>query len=119
MGRAVKVNIGDRQFASKKAAVSYFMDQREAVKEKGPLKEGDFFEELKALYLNYCERCENWGLNGRTITSFTVDFESRQNGQSWASHLCYWVNFSEKQARPFSIREAVDVIAKTTATEQR
>ncbi|WP_193749770.1 hypothetical protein [Enterobacter cancerogenus] len=37
MGRAVKVKFGERQFASKKAAVSYFMDQREAVKERGPL----------------------------------------------------------------------------------
>lgn len=118
MGRAVKVNIGERQFASKKAAVSYFMDQREAVKEKGALKEGNFFEELKALYLKYCDCCESWGLNGRTITSFTVDFEPRQNGQTWASHLCYWVHFSEKQARPFSVREAVDEIAKAAA-EQR
>jgi len=61
MGRAVKVNIGERQFASKKSAVSYFMDQREAVKEEGPLKEGNFFEELKALYLNYCNCCEKLG----------------------------------------------------------
>lgn len=38
MGRAVKVNIGERQFASKKTAVSHFMDQREAVKETGLLK---------------------------------------------------------------------------------
>ncbi|WP_242450426.1 hypothetical protein [Enterobacter cancerogenus] len=44
MGRSVKVNIGERQFASKKAAVTYFMDQREAVKETGPLKEGNFLK---------------------------------------------------------------------------
>lgn len=101
----------------KKAAVSYFMDQREAVKETGQLNEGNFLEELNALYLKYCDCCESWGLNGRTITSFTVDLEPRQNGQTWASHLCYWVHFSEKQARPFSVREAVDEIAKAGAKQ--
>lgn len=119
MGRSIQVKIGQKEFKSKKAAVSHFMDQREAVKEKGPLKEGHFFDELKALYLNYCSACESWGLNGRTITSFTVDLEPRQNGQTWASHLCYWVHFSEKQARPFSIREAVDEIVKAAAAKQR
>lgn len=118
MGRSIPVKIGERQFSSKTAAKRYFMDQREAVKEKWPLKEGNFFEELKALYLNYCDCCESWGLNGRTITSFTVDFEPRQNGQTWASHLCYWVHFSEKQVRPFSVREAVDEIAKAAAAQQ-
>lgn len=111
------MTIGERQFASKKTAVSYFMDQREAVKEKRPLKESSFFEELKALYLNYSNSCESWGLNGRTITCFTVDFEPRQNGQTWASHLCYWVHFSEKQARPFSVREAMDEIVKAAAEQ--
>ncbi|EOG8104235.1 hypothetical protein ACLIUO_004600 [Enterobacter ludwigii] len=119
MGRSVPVKIGQKEFKSKKAAVSYFMDQREVVKEKGPLKEGPFFEELKALYLNYFDCCESWGLNGRIITSFTVDLEPRQNGQTWASHLCYWVHFSEKQARPFSVREAVEEIARTAAADQR
>jgi hypothetical protein len=36
MGRSIPVKIGQKEFKSKKAAVSYFMDQREAVKEKGP-----------------------------------------------------------------------------------
>ncbi|KKF38616.1 hypothetical protein SJZ84_20585 [Hafnia paralvei] len=118
MGRPIPVKIGEIQFSSKTTAKRYFMDQREAVKEKGSLKEGNFFEVLKALYLNYCDCCESWGLNGRTITSFTVDFEPRQNGQTWASHLCNWVHFSEKQARPFSVREAVDEIAKAAAAQQ-
>jgi len=119
MGRSIPVKIGQKEFKSKKAAVSYFMAQREAVKENGPLKEGSFIEELKALYLNYCDCCESWGLNGRTITSFTVDLEPRQNGLTWASHLCYWVYFSQKQARPISVREAVDEISKSAVAQQR
>lgn len=119
MGRAIPVKIGQKEFKSKKAAVSYFMDQQESVKERGPLKEGPFFEELKALYLHYCDCCESWGLNGRTITSFTVDVEPRQNGQTRASNLCYRVHFSEKRSRPFPVKDAVEEIAKSPAIGQR
>ncbi|EDI0784881.1 hypothetical protein CC851_23540 [Salmonella enterica subsp. enterica serovar Kasenyi] len=42
MGRSVPVKIGQKEFKSRKAAVDHFMDQREAVKAVGPLKEGEF-----------------------------------------------------------------------------
>lgn len=45
MGRSISVKIGQREFSSKKAAVGYFMNQRETVKQAGLLREGTFFEE--------------------------------------------------------------------------
>lgn len=117
MGRSVKVEISGREFASKKAAVSYYMDLREAVKETGPLKDGEFFEELKDLYVRYCEATK-FELNGRVIYGFGVDYEPRQSGQTWASHLCYWVHFSPKQKLSFSVREAVDAIVKAEAGDK-
>ncbi|ECZ6324421.1 hypothetical protein C5G84_02140 [Salmonella enterica] len=116
MGRSTKVVINGREFPSKKAAVGHFMDKRETVKEAGPLKEGELFDELRELYLRYCE-VTSFDLNGRIIYAFSVDYEPRQNGQTWASHLCYWVHFSPKQSLSFSVREAVDEIAKTAAEQ--
>ena len=116
MGRSVKVKIGGREFASKKAAVDYFMDQREAVKGSGPLREGQFFDELLELYTRYCE-VTNWELSNRVIYAFSVDYEPRKNGQTWASHLCYWVQFSPKDKLSFSVSEAVDEIAKAAAEQ--
>ncbi|EOE7356169.1 TPA: hypothetical protein ACKFMW_004321 [Enterobacter hormaechei] len=112
MGRSVRVSIGGREFSSKKAAADYFMGQREAVKAAGPVTEGALFEELKELYLRYYEACENWDLNGRAITAFSVDYEPRQNGQTWAAYLCYWAHFSSKQALPFSVKRAIDTVTK-------
>lgn len=51
MGRSITVKIGQKEFKSKKAAVSHFMDQCGAVKEFGPIRKGDLFEDLMgALY---------------------------------------------------------------------
>lgn len=118
MGRFVKVKIGVTDFPSKKAAVYYFMDQREAAKRSGPVREGDFFEELRELYTRFCEITKR-DLSNRVIYAFSVDYEPRKNGQTWASHLCYWVQFSPKDKLSFSVREAVDEIAKAAATEQQ
>ncbi|WP_337263622.1 MULTISPECIES: hypothetical protein [unclassified Serratia (in: enterobacteria)] len=115
MGRSIPVNIGQQTFASQKAAVSYFMDQREAIKEKGPVKDGAFFDELKDLYNRYCDCSPEWDRPGLVIQTFFVDHEPRKNGQTWASHLCYWVRFSPKQALPFSVEKAVKAIVKASA----
>ena len=111
MGRSVPARISGQEFASKKAAISYFMDQREAVKETGPLTDGELFHELHDLYQRYCEATE-FALNGKVIQAFSVDYEPRKNDQTWASHLCYWVHFSEKQKLTFSIDKAVTAIVK-------
>lgn len=81
MGRSVPVKIGEREFASKNAAVAYFMDQCQAVKEKGPVREGHFFGELKELYTRYCE-ITKWELSNRDIYAFSDDYEPRKNGQT-------------------------------------
>lgn len=94
------------------------MGQRESVKAAGPVTEGALFEELKELYLRFYEACENWDLNGRAITAFSVDYEPRQNGQTWAAHLCYWAQFSPKDRLSFSISEAVGELAKAENQHQ-
>lgn len=49
------MTIGQKEFKSQKAGVNHFMDQREAVKTAGPFKKGELFDELRDLYLRYCE----------------------------------------------------------------
>ena len=55
MGRSVPVKIGQKEYESKTAAVSYYMNQRTDVKAAGIISEGDYFEELKELFSLY--RC--------------------------------------------------------------
>ncbi|HHQ4524277.1 TPA: hypothetical protein ACSP1O_002185 [Aeromonas veronii] len=112
MGRSIQVKIGQTIFKSKKAAVRYFMDQREAIKASGPVTEGTLFGELKELYTRFCDASPGWALNGRNIVSFIVDFERRQAGQQYASHLCFKVKFSNDELRPFSIDEAITAITR-------
>ncbi|WP_346707704.1 hypothetical protein [Escherichia coli] len=71
MRRSVSLKIGQKEFKSQKAAVGYFMDQREAVKAVGPLKKGELFDELRDLYLRYCE-IEDYSLGNREIYAFSV-----------------------------------------------
>jgi len=111
MGRSMPVRIGQKTFASKKAAVSYFMEQREAIKASGPITEGELFFELKELYIRFCDASPGWELNGRNILAFIVDYELRQVGQQYASHLCFKVKFSNNELRPFSIDKAITAIA--------
>lgn len=111
MGRSISVKIGQTEFKSKKAAVDYFMDLREAMKESGPLKDGKMFDELHDLYLRYCEATD-FALNGKVVQAFSVDYEPRKNGDTWAAYLCYWVHFSEKQKWTFSIDKAVTAVVK-------
>lgn len=114
MGRSIPVKIGSREFESKKAAVDHFMNQREAVKKSGLIREGEFFEELTELYTRYCELTK-WDLSNREIYAFSVDYEPRHTNQNYGSHLCYWVQFSPEQKWSFSVSEAVDEIAKAAA----
>ncbi|WP_353614461.1 hypothetical protein [Mangrovibacter phragmitis] len=114
MGRSTKVIIRERTFASKKAAVDYFMDRREEVKACGQVTEGAFFDELADLYSRYCSTSPGWGLNGRNIVAFVVDYELRQNGQ-YAQYLCYKVRFSNQELRPFSIDKALSAIVRADA----
>lgn len=115
MARPPILTIGQRPFTSKTGAIKHFMDQRETVKATGPVTAGDLFEELKELYTRYCAVSPGWGLNGRNIVAFIVDYELRQNGR-YAQHLCYKVAFSNKGIRPFSIRVAVNDIVNASVS---
>ncbi len=94
------------------------MYQRETVKQAGLLREGAFFEELRELYTRYCD-ATGWDLSNRVIYAFSVDYEPRQNSDKWSNHPCYFVQFSPKDKLAFSVREAVDEIAKAAATENQ
>lgn len=118
MGRSIPVTIGHKEFKSKKAAVAYFMDQREAVKESGPICEGQLFEVLRELYTRYCELTK-WDLSNRVIYAFSVDYETRHTDQNYGTYLCYWVQFSPKDRLSFSIPDAVVEIAKASVAEQK
>lgn len=111
MGRSIPVKIGERQFSSKTAAKRYFMDQREVVKKADPIREGQLFDELRALYLRYCE-ITNYPLGNREIYAFSVGYETRHTDQNYGTYLCYWVHFSPKDGLSFSLPDAVDEIAK-------
>ncbi|CAK9887194.1 MAG: hypothetical protein XXXJIFNMEKO3_LKCDNKCA_00142 (plasmid) [Candidatus Erwinia impunctatus] len=115
MGRSTPVKIGLKEFKSKTAAVRYFMDQRGAVKESGPIREGHLFEDLRELYTHYCELTK-WELGNRENYAFSVDYEPRHTDQKYGSHLCYWVQFSPKDKLSFSVPTAVDAIAKAEQT---
>lgn len=118
MGRSVSVKIGQREFSSKKAAVDYFMNQRETMKKSGLLREGTFFEELRELYTRFCDATK-WDLGNKVIYAFSVDYEARQNDQKWSNYLCYFVQFSPKEKLAFSVRKAVDEITKAATAEQQ
>ncbi|WP_300002270.1 hypothetical protein [uncultured Cedecea sp.] len=118
MGRSIPVKFSQKEFKSKKATVAYFKDQREVVKESGPIREGSFFEELKELYVRYCEITQ-WNLNNREIYAFSVDYETRHTGQNYGTHLCYWVHFSPKDRLSFSVEKAVDAIVNTAENNDR
>lgn len=117
MGRSIPVTVGEKKFKCKNDAVNYFMDQRQAVKESGPIREGHLFVELRELYTRYCELTK-WPLGNREIYAFSVDYETRHTNQNYGTHLCYWVQFSPKDRLYFSVKKAVDEIAKAAATEQ-
>ncbi|TQC70050.1 hypothetical protein [Pantoea dispersa] len=118
MGHSIPVKIGQKEFKSKKAAVDYFMVQREAVKAVSPLKEGELFDELRDLYLRYCE-ITDYPLGNREIYACSVDYETRHTDQNYGTYLCYWVHFSPKDTDglSFSVKHAVDAIASAAAEQ--
>ncbi|HAH2862566.1 TPA: hypothetical protein GFY27_21275 [Escherichia coli] len=119
MGRSVSVKIGQKVFKSKKAAVSYYMDQRPDVKAVGVISKGSYFEELKELFTLYCDSCPGWELNGRLIKHFTVQSEPRFTNGRWVSHPCYKFQLSNGELRLFSVKKAINAIVNVAVAEQR
>lgn len=113
MGRSIPVKIGDWEFPSKKAAVDYFMDQRDEVRAGGKIAHGGFFDELNVLFTLYCSSCPGWELNGRLVTHFAVKPEKRLVQGKWITRFCYEVHLSNAEVRPFSVAKAVSAIIKS------
>ncbi|MEY0728905.1 hypothetical protein AB7254_16965 [Providencia rettgeri] len=118
MGKSIPVIIGQKKFSSKTEAKKYFMDQCESVRAGGQLQDGFFFDELKELYIQYC-KVTKWDLSNKVIYAFSVDYEPRKNNQTWSTYLCYWVHFSPKSKLAFSVKVAVDEIAKALVVDQQ
>jgi hypothetical protein len=114
MGRSIPVKIGQKEFASKTKATSYYMDQRPDVKAVGIILDGDYFEELKELFTLYCDSCPGWELNGRLVTHFAVKPEKRLVGGHWITTHCYEVHLSNGELRPFSVEKAVKAIVRAS-----
>ncbi|EEW41517.1 hypothetical protein HMPREF0484_2427 [Klebsiella pneumoniae subsp. rhinoscleromatis ATCC 13884] len=68
--------------------------------------------------VNYIDLHPEHALKGRRITAFSVEFEPRENAGQWSAHLCYWVEFSTTQKKPFSLPGAVEDIAAAQAAAQ-
>lgn len=119
MGRSVPVKIGQKEYESKTAAISHYMNQRIDVKAAGIISEGDYFEELKELFTLYCDSCPGWELNGRLIKHFTVQNEPRFTNGRWVSHPCYKVQLSNGELRPFSVEKAINAIVKAAVANQK
>ncbi|WP_338634646.1 hypothetical protein V6L80_00145 (plasmid) [Erwinia persicina] len=64
MGKNILITINGISYPSKVAAVRHFIKRRD---EHGTAKieSGPFFDDLKALFVRYCELCPGWELNGR------------------------------------------------------
>lgn len=111
MPRGIPIKIGRREFKSATAATDYFLKQRDAVNALGLLREGPLFDELRELYLRYCEST-NYDLGNREIYAFSVEYETRHTDGIYGTHLCYWVHYSPKSKQAFSVRKAPPAIAK-------
>lgn len=73
---------------------------------------------MKSLYLTYCECCDRWGIDGREIRAFSEDVETHHNGQILKPDRRYRVHFFWQPVQSFSLREAVNEIAKAAAEKQ-
>ncbi|AOP98001.1 hypothetical protein [Enterobacter roggenkampii] len=106
--------IGKLKFKSRKTAVTHYLAY-EKILNKGPLKKGTVFEELKSLYLTYSECCEKWGIDSKQIFAFGLDKDVSQNYKNHVHDRRYAAHFLWKPVQSFSIRDAVNTIAKVSA----
>lgn len=111
MSKAKPVTIAGKYFAKQGDAIDYFKNQKEELLPAGPIKTGELFEALTDVYTRYCDNSPGYGLNGRLITAFSVDYEKRKFGDEWTTNACYKAHFSNAEIRPFSIAKAVKSIS--------
>ncbi len=107
MGKAKPVTIAGRLFEKQGDAIEYFKSQKKDLLPEGPIEEGELFDALKDVYERYCNNSPGYELNGRLITAFGVDYETRKMDGVWATHPCYKTHFSNNEIRPFSIEKAI------------
>lgn len=114
MRETFSFRIGKLKFRSRKAALTHFLAY-DRLLEKGPLRKGPGFEELKALFLTWSECCEKWGLDGREIAAISMDADDGQDGEGRLPDRHYLVHFLWTPAQAFSVRNAVNTIAGAAA----
>ncbi|MCH9271786.1 hypothetical protein [Pantoea ananatis] len=111
MGKNNLILINGITYPSKAGAVRHFMQRRDEYSNE-KIESGDFFDELKSLFIGYCESCPGWELNGRLVNHFNVKAEKRITSRGWVTTYSYEVHLSNGEHRPFSIEKAVNAIAK-------
>ncbi|CAH8192552.1 MULTISPECIES: hypothetical protein [Vibrio] len=102
-----KVTLHNKTFRSKKSANEHYMNLRDSI--TGAIEDGELFEELKELYIKYCDATK-WNNEGRIIKNFIVGYEPRVFSGKYVQYKCYKVNFSNNETRPFSIQKALNAI---------
>lgn len=109
MANAVKLL--DLSFESQKAAEEYFYNIRDEYwKSKQVIRDSVIFEQLKALYEQYCKET-NWPMPG-TPVSFRVKNNHRGQGSSGGTTQGFAVTFDNGEEKEFSAEKAIQAIAK-------
>ncbi|HBH6890246.1 hypothetical protein QO199_23245 [Serratia bockelmannii] len=112
MGKSILISINGIPYPSKAAAVRHFMQRRDEFGTE-KIESGPFFNDLKSLFVQYCECSPGWELNGRLVNHFNVKAEKRFISRNWVTTYCYEVHLSNGEQRPFSVEKAVNAIAKS------
>ena len=112
MGRAKQVLISGKVFEKQGDALAFFKERKKELLPGSQITSGELYDALYDVYVRYCNNSPGYELNGRLIIAFSVNYERRKNGDTWATHPCYKVHFSNDEVRPFSIDKAVKSIAQ-------
>lgn len=107
---ANKVCVAELEFSSQADAREYFYKIRDEYwQSKLVIKDSEEFEQLKALYEEYCQ-ATNWAMPG-TPTSFRVKNIGRGHGGSGGTTQGFAVTFNNGEEVEFSADKAIKSIA--------
>ncbi|MBY6260062.1 hypothetical protein K3G69_26670 [Phytobacter diazotrophicus] len=104
---AKPVTLAGVYYARKGDAECWLMAQRDAVETQGGVSQGPLFDQLKDLFLRYCQATD-WPLKGDKVTHFTVGYEHRGSGDAGGSTKCFFVHFdNDDEGDSFSVPTAL------------
>ncbi|MFE4111293.1 hypothetical protein [Kosakonia sp. YIM B13611] len=104
---AKPITLAGVHYPRKGDAERWLLAQRDAVETLGGVSEGPLFEQLKDLFLRYCQATD-WPLKGDRVTHFTVGYEHRGKGDAGGSTKCFFVHFDNNdKGDSFSVEKAL------------